>query len=74
MVGRLVDWLVGQFTAVTVIHRQPPPADLRVSSGNVIAAFPASFWWPSKAETETREEGFKTKEAPNKPKKEPLKS
>jgi len=26
---------------------QPPPADLRVSSGNVIAALPASFWWPS---------------------------
>ena len=43
---------------------QLPPANLRVSSGNLIAALPASFWWPSKAETKTREEGLQTKEGP----------
>ena len=40
------------------------PADLRVSSGNVIVALLASFWWPSRAEAPTRKEGRKTKENP----------
>ena len=57
----LVGWLVGWTTHSSSRgpQAQPPPADLRVSSGNVIAALPASFWWPSRAQTGTREEGLK---------------
>ena len=69
----IIGWLVSRTTHSSSRGppAQPPPADLRVSSGNVIAALPASFWWPSRAETGTREEGRKTKEDPNNPK-EPL--
>ena len=58
----ILGWLVGWTTHSSSRgpQAQPPPADLRVSSGNVIAALPASFWWPSRAETGTREEGLKT--------------
>ena len=66
-----VGWLVGRSVGWTTHsssrgpQAQPPPADLRVSSGNVIAALPASFWWPSRTETGTiREERRKTKEDP----------
>ena len=47
-------WLVGWTTHSSSRgpQAQPPPADLRVSSGNV------------RAKTGTREEGFKTKEGP----------
>ena len=62
----IIIWLVGWTTHSSSRgpQAQPPPADPRVSSGNVIAALPASFWWPFRAETGTREEGLKTKEGP----------
>ena len=63
LVGRLVGWTTHSSSRGP--QAQPPPADLRVSSGNVIAALPASFWWPSRTETGTiREERRKTKEDP----------
>ena len=66
LVGWMDGWMDGWTTHSSSRgpQAQPPPADLRVSSGNVIAALPASFWWPSRAETGTREEGLKTKEGP----------
>ena len=66
-VGWLFGWLVGWTTHSSSRGPQarPPPADLRVSSGNVIAALPASFWWPSRTETGTiREEGRQNKRRP----------
>ena len=43
-------WLVGWAThgSSRGPRAQPPPKDLRVSSGNVIAALPAGFWCPTK--------------------------